>query len=195
MKRNLPYITFLLMAVNVLVFGYDYLFAGGELMVSYGLYGPAVERGEWIRLLTSMFLHGNLQHLAGNMISLYFYGNVSERALGHVRFLVVYLLGGLIGSLFVVSVERFTGNFALTVGASGAIFAVLGSILIVAWLKRYLVRGISPKRVLFASIFSLASGIGVQGVSFTGHLGGFIGGVLVTLVLLLTMQRSKSRFG
>jgi len=188
MKRKLPYVTFVLMAANILIFGYDYLMTGGQLIVGYGLYEPAVERGEWYRLLSSMFLHGNLQHLAGNMISLYFYGNVSERALGHVRFLLLYVLGGLLGSLFVVSVESIIGHYALTIGASGAIFAVLGSILIVAWRRKYLVRGISAKRVLIASIFSLASGIGVQGVSFTGHLGGFIGGVLVTFLLLLTLH-------
>ena len=191
MKRKLPYVTFVLMAVNMLVFGYDYLAMSGQLIVGYGLYAPAISRGEWFRLLSSMFLHGNLQHLAGNMISLYFYGNVSERALGHVRFLFLYMLGGLLGSLFVFFIDGLTGHYALTVGASGAIFAVLGSILILAWRRPYLVRGIAFKRVLMASIFSLAAGLGVQGVSFNGHLGGFFGGALVTLLLIPTLGRGR----
>ena len=99
-------------------------------MLHHGaMYEPlVVERGEYYRLFTCMFLHFGVQHLLYNMLLLIFVGDMLEKAVGKMRYLMIYLGGGILGNLLSMGVAMNTGSYAVSVGASGAIFAVADAV-------------------------------------------------------------------
>jgi membrane associated rhomboid family serine protease len=150
---------------------------GGSLYLKWVLYGPFVAQGDWWRLITAMFLHGFLLHLAFNMFALYVIGGPVEEYLGRVRFLLLYLVSGLAGSAGALIQSPTTP----VVGASGAIFGILGAMLIIEWQATGRLGGTAATLILvnLALNFGLNSAGG--SISIGGHLGGLAGGILVTL--------------
>ena len=151
----------------------------GSLYFKWILFGPAVANGDWWRLITSTFLHANLLHIGLNMYFLWFVGSAVESFLGRGRFLLVYLVSGLAGSAGALMVDPRVP----TVGASGAIFGILGAAVVLERQRVYVLGGQAVGLIVISLIFSFA----FSGISYGGHIGGLIGGVLCTLVL--------SRFG
>ncbi len=180
-----PIVTKGLIAVNVLVFainlaqGASLSQNGGELFVRGFLFGPAVADGEWWRLLTAGFLHGSLLHIGSNMLMLWWIGTPMELALGRARFLAVYLVSALAGS---AGALVFAPN-SVTVGASGAIFGILGAALVFERQRHYVLGGSALSIVVLNLVFTFA----IPNISVGGHLGGLAGGALCGLAL--------SRFG
>ena len=137
---------------------------------------PGFADGAWWQLLTSAFTHVEVWHIATNMFALFLFGPALEGIIGRARFLAVYLLAGLAGSVMVV---WFSYEFSSTVGASGAIFGLLGALLVVArkgrlqsqWLVQNLVLGV------------VISVVGWRYISWQGHLGGLVGGALAAAVI------------
>jgi membrane associated rhomboid family serine protease len=174
-----------LVAVNILIYvitaaqGAGLNSPGGRLYTDWILYGPAVAQGDWWRLITSTFLHGNLIHIAFNMYFLWFVGSAVEQALGRGRFLLVYFIAGLAGSAGALVDTPSTP----VVGASGAIFGILGAALILERQRNYVLGG----SALGLVVINLILGFAISNVSIGGHIGGLAGGILCTLVL--------SRFG
>ncbi len=150
---------------------------GGSLYLKWVLFGPFVAQGDWWRLITAMFLHGFLLHLAFNMFALYVIGGPVEEYLGRVRFLLLYLVSGLAGSAGALIQSPTTP----VVGASGAIFGILGAMLILEWQATGRLGGTAATLILvnLALNFGLNSTGG--SISIGGHLGGLVGGILVTL--------------
>lgn len=151
--------------------GGDPFFGTGRLAADGGLWGPAVADGEWWRIVTSGFLHAGLLHLAFNVLALTQLGLVLEPFLGRARFAALYALSLLSGSLGVLLLDPD----ALTVGASGAVFGLLGALLVV---QR--ARGIDPWSSGLGGVLvvNLLITFSVPGISIGGHLGGLAGGVL-----------------
>jgi membrane associated rhomboid family serine protease len=170
-------VTKVFIGVNAVVFLLEMTQAG--LINDYGLYGPFVAEGEWWRLITSAFLHGGLVHLFLNMLMLWWFGSPLEALLGPGRFVGLYLVSALAGSAgaLVLSPQ------ALTVGASGAVFGILGAGLLLERRRIYVFGG----GALMVVLFNLAFSFLVPNISIGGHLGGLAGGVLAMLAL--------SRFG
>jgi membrane associated rhomboid family serine protease len=174
-----------LIGLNVAVFvlslaqGATFGQAGGELFVDGALYGPAVAAGDWWRLLTSTFLHSGVIHLAMNMFILWIVGAQLEESMGRARFLLLYLVAGLAGSAGALVLEPN----AVTVGASGSIFGLLGALLVLERQGTYVLGG----SVLGLVVINVAITFFIPGISVGGHLGGLAGGALGTLAL--------SRFG
>jgi membrane associated rhomboid family serine protease len=150
---------------------------GGSLYTKWVLFGPFVAQGDWWRLITAMFLHGFLLHLAFNMFALYVIGGPVEEYLGRVRFLLLYLVSGLAGSAGALLQSPTTP----VVGASGAIFGILGAMLIIEWQATGRLGGTAATLIVvnLALNFGLNSAGG--SISIGGHLGGLAGGILVTL--------------
>ena len=130
--------TMVLIAINVVVYmvtaaqGGGINLPGGALFSQLGPPGlPRSRSGDWWRLVGAMFLHGSIFHLAFNMLALYWLGTIIEQALGTPRFLLVYFVSGLAGS---AGALWFSTAFAVTVGASGAIFGLIGALLILEYL-------------------------------------------------------------
>jgi membrane associated rhomboid family serine protease len=178
-------VTKALIAVNVAIYLLE-LGLGGELngtgnrIYTEGvLYGPVVAAGDWWRLFTSMFLHYGPFHLGLNMLALWWFGAAIEHALGRGRYLLLYLVSGLAGSAgaLILSPE------SLTVGASGAIFGILGGAFVLERQRTYVLGGGAMSIIALNLVFTLF----IPGISIGGHLGGLAGGALGVLAL--------SRFG
>jgi membrane associated rhomboid family serine protease len=176
-----PSVTYVLIAINVLIyFGAS---QGSGAYRDFALDGPDVANGDVWRLLTSGFLHYGIFHLLTNMYALYWLGQMIEPAVGNVRFAALYfasLLAGSFGAL-VVSPN------ALTAGASGAIFGLLGAAIVMARSRgiNLMASGLLP--ILFINL-AITFFPGAN-ISIGGHIGGFIGGGLVALAMDQTARR------
>jgi rhomboid protease GluP len=146
----------------------------GQVVDKGALIPALVAQGEWWRLLSSMFLHSGAVHLGLNMLSLYFLGSFIEVAFGRGRFLALYLLSGLSGGLAYL---YFGGFNVPAVGASGAIFGLLGGVLGYA-LRRGTFSWQNPliRQLLILLALNLYIGFSVPNISNTAHLGGLAGG-------------------
>ncbi len=178
-----------LITVNVGIF-LAQLLLGGELngtgnpIYENGvLFGPLVAEGEWWRLVTSAFLHYGPLHLGMNMLVLWIIGPPLEQFFGHGRFALLYFVSGLAGAAGALA---WSPN-ALTVGASGAIWGVMGAALLLEWRKIYVFGG----SALTLVVFNLAITFLIPGISKGGHVGGLIGGGLSALVFL-TLRRTPA---
>jgi membrane associated rhomboid family serine protease len=191
-----PYVTYALIALNVAVWaigigaailsgGAAGLLSGGTLTAVGGLSGPHVAAGEWWRLISAGFLHAGLLHLGLNMAALFVFGSPLERALGRLRFAVLYMTALLAGSFGVLLLSPLS----LTVGASGAIFGLLGAI--VAGQRA---AGISLRSsgIIGLLVVNLVFTVAVPGISIGGHLGGLAGGFLAGSLLLDRRFRQQS---
>ena len=179
-------VTTILIAINVGVYFLQlaggasvYATTSGWIYVHGALYGPAVAQGDWHRLITSAFLHGGAVHLGFNMLALWWIGRPLEEYLGPVRYLLLYLVSGLAGSAGALLLDPAIP----TVGASGAIYGILGAALVLERQRIYVLGG----SALTLLIVGLAYSLLVRGISLGGHLGGLAGGALCILAL--------SRFG
>jgi membrane associated rhomboid family serine protease len=178
--RN-AYVTQVLIAANLLIYivtvvqGAGLNSPGGSVFTKGLLFGPAVADGDWWRLITSAFLHANLLHIAFNMLALWWFGAPVELFLGRWRFLLLYFVSGLAGS---AGALLATPN-AATVGASGAIFGILGAALVLERQRRYVLGGSALTIIVINLIFTFTVG----GISVGGHFGGLVGGALGMLAL------------
>jgi membrane associated rhomboid family serine protease len=174
-------VTKTLVGLNVLVYvitaaqGSGLNTPGGSLFTKWLLFGPDVANGDWWRLITSAFLHASLLHIAFNMYFLWFVGAPVEAALGRGRFILIYLISGLAGSAgaLVDTPDQ------PTVGASGALFGILGAALVLERQRDYVLGGSALALIVINLILSFA----LANISIGGHIGGLIGGALCTLVL------------
>jgi len=137
---------------------------------------PGVEDGSYWQLLSSAFTHVELWHLAVNMLALYFLGPQLEMVLGRARFLALYVLSGLAGSVLVYWAADPQGT---TVGASGAIFGLMGALLVIA----HKVGGNVQQLLMWLGLNAVIT-FTVPNVSWQGHLGGFLGGALIAAMLV-----------
>ena len=146
---------------------------GGPLWDKMILWGPYIARNEYWRLITAAFLHAGVLHIAFNMLALWWFGAAVENYLGRARFIGLYLVGGLAGSAGALIQAPLTP----VVGASGAIFAILGAMLILEWQTTGRLAG----NAMTLIVINLALGFAIVNVSIGGHIGGLIGGILATL--------------
>lgn len=163
----------------------------GEVLQRGALIPALVAQGEWWRLLSSMFLHSGFVHLAVNMLSLYFLGSFIEQAFGRGRFLALYLLSGISGGLAYLYFGAFD---AAAVGASGAIFGLLGGIFGYS-LRRGTFSWQNPiiRQLLILLALNLYIGFSVPVISNTAHLGGLVGGAVFGWLVAPTVFRKGWR--
>lgn len=154
------------------------IFPGGQVELVRG-----VDDGAWWQLITSVFTHVSLVHIGFNMVALWFLGPPLEALLGRARFLALYLVSGLMGS---AAVMLFSAAHGQTLGASGAIFGLLGALLVVA-IKR---RG-NVQTVLVWLGLNLIFTFTVSGISWQGHVGGLVGGLLIAGALVYAPRRRR----
>ena len=149
--------------------------ASGSIFFDFSLFGPAVADGEWWRLLTSAFLHANPIHLLFNMLMLWWFGQALEGLLGRGRFVGLYLVSALAGSAGALLLSPD----ARTIGASGAVFGILGAGLVLERRSIPVFGGAALGIVLLNVVFTFA----IANVSIGGHFGGLVGGALAVLAL------------
>lgn len=139
--------------------------------------------GEYWRLITCTFLHFGANHLVNNMLLLFFLGREAERAVGHFRYLFIYLLSGVTGSLTSYAVMVRTGDEAVAAGASGAIFGLMGALVIVLLVSKGRYERFTMKRLALMVGLSLYFGFVNGGVDNAGHVGGLCGGAIFTFLV------------
>lgn len=161
----------------------------GEVINDGALVPEAVAQGQAWRLLTSIFLHSGLVHLAFNMVALYFLGTFAESAFGRWRFFALYVLSGLSGGLAYL---YFGGFSEPAVGASGAIFGLLGSILGYA-LRRGTFSWQNPviRQLLILLAINVYLGVSIDNISNTAHMGGLAGGFAFGWLMAPTVYSQK----
>jgi membrane associated rhomboid family serine protease len=146
---------------------------GNEIYREGVLYGPVVANGDYWRLFTAMFLHYGPIHLGLNMLALWWFGAAVEQVLGRGRYLLLYIVSGLAGS---AGALLFSPE-SLTVGASGAIFGILGAAFVLERQRMYVLGG----GALSIIVLNLAFTFFIPGISIGGHIGGLVGGGLCAL--------------
>ena len=176
-KSKVPYVTYALIAINIIMYVVPFLFGKGNLFIEmFCTHGPSVRAGQYYRLFTGILLHGSLIHLGCNCYSLYVIGTQVESFLGKFKFLVIYLFSGLMGSLFSIS---FNGNVA-SIGASGAIFGLMGALAYFGYYYRVYFGNILKSQIIPLIILNLGLGFMVTGIDNFAHIGGLLGGIFVT---------------
>jgi membrane associated rhomboid family serine protease len=192
--RKMP-ATIGLIAINVIVFlielaggGAGSLNGGGTVIHDAGLRGPEIADGDWWRVITGGFLHAGLLHLLLNMYVLYVAGSILEPGIGTPRFLGIYFVSLVAGSLGALIVDPNT----LTVGASGAIFGLMAAVIVVA--RGRGVEQLATQFGLFV-VLNLVLTFSISGISVGGHIGGLIGGGVAALLVIFVEKRMTGRPG
>lgn len=162
-----------------------------QFMLTHGAnYTPWVlEHGEYYRIFTCMFLHFGIEHLFSNMLVLIFLGDTLERTVGKIRYLLIYVIGGLCGNLLSMWYDMKTGDFAVSAGASGAVFAVIGALVFIIARNKGKLEDLTGKRLGLMAALTLFQGFSSAGIDNSAHVGGLITGVLLAVLLYRKKKR------
>lgn len=177
-----------LIAVNVAVFlvlSFLGMTEDAGFMLQHGaMYAPDIlYQGKYYELFTCMFLHFGFQHLMGNMLALAATGWQLEQSLGSVRYLILYIMSGLGGNILSFLFDVRSGEYAVSAGASGAIFGIIGGLLYVAVRNHGRIGNLSGRGLVFMILVSLYSGFESGGVDNLAHIGGLISGFILAVIL------------
>ena len=173
-----PIITYTLIVLNVMIYllslvygDIDYMFANNRLLV---------KSGEFYRLFTCMFLHADIWHIGLNMYALYVIGPQVEKYYGRLKYALIYIISGILGSLFS---GVFMNPDTYSLGASGAIFGLLGSIAYFTYYYRATLQSLLRSPVVPVILMNLFLGLMIPGVDVIAHIGGLIGGILMAMAI------------
>lgn len=192
-KLKPPYITYLLMAISIIVFFAMYFFGNGSYdnltLINFGaLVGELVRGGAYYRLITPIFIHIGLLHLFFNMYALYIIGTQLESFYGHFKFLLIYLFSALCGSLLSIT---FSSN-TISAGASGAIFGLLGSLLYFGYHYRIYLGNALQRQIIPIILLNLLIGFTFQHIDQAAHIGGLVGGFMIAIAVGVKYKSIKS---
>jgi membrane associated rhomboid family serine protease len=205
-----PVVTITLITVNMLVFLFEFSLGPRTLNALVEYYGLVPDHFQVSRIFTSMFLHGGWMHVLGNMLFLWVFGNRTEDLLGHAKYLVFYLLCGIVAALGQVIANPY--STAPMVGASGAIAGVMGAylvkfprarILTLVFIFVFFTTVEIPAPILLAYWFviQLFSGLGSiarthlsqGGTAYFAHIGGFVAGIVLVKIMGASSQYNRQR--
>lgn len=189
-KKRFPYITIGLIIINTIIFLLMYVFDYREYFIeNYSVWGYGIVKNQEIyRLITGAFLHGSVTHYLFNMYALYVLGSQMESFLGKFKYLGVYFFSALTGSLLSIICNRVA-----SIGASGAIFGLLGSLLYFGYHYRVFLGSVIKSQIIPIIIINLAIGFLAGGtIDNFAHIGGLIGGALITSALGVKYKSSKA---
>ena len=177
-------VTYVLMAICTLVYILQILFP--SLTTLGAVNGTLVRSGQVYRLVTGMFMHGSIWHLLCNMYSLYVIGCATENYFGKKKFLLIYLVSGIIGSIF-----SCLFNTGWSLGASGAIFGLMGALCYFGYYYRLYMGKALYSEIIPVIVLNLALSLMVSNIDFYAHIGGLIGGVFITMGLGIKNKTDK----
>lgn len=186
-----------IIAANILLYlivHYTKIFGGTELIMAEGALSWyfVKEQGEYHRIFTSMFLHNDFGHLINNMLVLFFVGDNLERAAGKLKFLIIYFGSGILAGISSISYNMLKAEHVFSIGASGAIFGVVGAMGYILVRNKGRLEDISSRQILLFTIFSLYGGISSVNIDNAAHIGGFFAGILLALILYRKPKKNIS---
>ncbi len=193
-KNNKPLISFILIAINVIIFALMYMIGNGsqdsQTLINFGAnIGTLTKNGEYYRLISCAFLHIGVIHLLCNMYSIYAVGPTVEYFFGKAKFLFIYFYSAITASLFALI---FQGDKVITAGASGAIFGLLGALLYFGYTYRGYIGNKVLSQVISVILINLYIGFTTTGISNAAHIGGLIGGLSMSFMLGADINEKKS---
>ncbi|MFV0362105.1 MAG: rhomboid family intramembrane serine protease [Suipraeoptans sp.] len=181
-------VTFILAAANIIIFlGLSFIgmTEDGNFMAQHGaMYVPyVIAYKEYYRLITCIFLHFGIGHLVNNMISLVLFGSALEKEIGSIKFAIIYFISGIGANIVSAIYDYSTQRYAVSAGASGAIFGAIGALLYVAIRNRGHIGNISSRGIVIMIAFTLYYGLTSQGVDNLAHVGGLVIGIILGILL------------
>ena len=181
--KRLAYVNIAIVLINVLVFLICTF--TGDLLYNSGVqnYQLVVTQGEYYRLITAMFLHAGIDHIVSNMLLLFFMGEVAENVMGHFSYFILYFLSGICGGILSVMNQYREGAYVNSLGASGAVFGVIGAILFHVVINRGRLAQISLGRLMFMIVYALYQGFLAKNIDNAAHIGGLISGFIIACVI------------
>lgn len=177
-------VTYVLIALCTLIYILQILFP--SLTTLGAVNGSLVRSGQVYRLVTGMFMHGSIWHLLCNMYSLYVIGCATENYFGKKKFLLIYFVSGIIGSMF-----SCIFNTGWSLGASGAIFGLMGALCYFGYYYRLYMGKALYSEIIPVIVLNLALSLIVSNIDFYAHIGGLIGGVFITMGLGIKNKTDK----
>ena len=192
--QKTAYVNLAIIAVNVAVFLFLETRGSTEdsrfMIASGALFWPAVTgEGEYWRLLTAVFMHFGMEHLANNMLLLYVLGDNLERALGKVKYAVFYLVCGLGANVISMVTDIRQNSYVVSAGASGAIFGVVGGLMYAVIANRGRLEDLSARQMVILAVLSLYHGFTSRGVNNVAHVAGLVLGVVMGIILYRKPER------
>lgn len=177
-----------MVVINIIVFILTDLLTkplGGVSLIDKGSlsWDLVINDHQYYRVITSMFLHAGADHILNNTIVLLFIGNYVEQYTGKIKYLIIYFLSGIVAGCTSMIYNMLQYDYTESIGASGAIFGIMGSLLGILLIRHHQAEKIELRRVLFMVFLSLYGGFTSQGVDNAAHIGGFIGGLVITFIL------------
>lgn len=194
-EKYIPYCTYIIIAANILVFIICCILSGGsimefsnEILVIMGAkVDSLIDAGQYYRLITPMFLHAGLIHIAFNMYALYCIGPLAEKVYGRINYIGIYFFSGLISTL----ASYIFSPSSISVGASGAIFGLFGAILIFALRERDRIGKNLMLNMIFVIAINLLFGFRMPNIDNSAHLGGLVGGLISAKLASLMKQKNS----
>lgn len=183
--KELPFVSVALVAANAVLFLLCQL--PGNRLYDRG-YLSAYEiivHGEYARIIWSMFLHADINHLFSNMIILLFMGAMIEKEIGHIPYVVIYLASGIGGNLLSLADKVINNDWAVSLGASGGIFGLDGLLLALVLFSHRRMNNVTPVRVVLMICLSLYSGFTGGNVDNLAHIGGLLVGFVLGMILCI----------
>ena len=179
-----PVVTYALIGINVVVFLVQFTVGVNAVAGDYGMWPVGIAiGGEWWRLVTAAFLHGSFLHIAFNMYVLFALGPTLDRILGHSRYLILYVMAAIGGG---VASYVFSDMRTVSVGASGAIFGLMGALVVAGRRLRY-----DVTQVLVLLAINVVIGFFAAGVDWRAHLGGLVTGAAVAAIMVFPAPRHR----
>lgn len=177
LKKDQPIVTYSIILLNIIVFMLS-LLDYNMIINCFANYYVNVKNGEIYRLLTACFVHVNFLHIFFNMYALYYIGPMVEKYYGKLKYLLIYLGSGIMGSLFSVVLSN-----NVSIGASGAIFGLFGSMLYFGYKYRATLDGFVRSGIIPVLFINLILGFIVPNIDVYGHIGGLVGGLLLSYIV------------
>lgn len=197
MYREKAPCTIALVAVNAAVFfflAFQGMTEDPLFMLDHGaMYAPYIEQNnEYYRFFTCMFLHFDISHLANNMLTLGLLGWQLELEIGKIKYILIYFISGLGGNVLSYVIELQAGDYAVSAGASGAVFGLIGALLYVVIRNHGRIGTISGKGIVFMIVLTLYYGFTSTGIDNYAHIGGLITGFVLGVLLYWKRNRKRS---
>lgn len=181
------YLTYILIGILVLFYLAEIVIGKSQLIELFAVYGPYIRiKHEYYRIITGGFLHGNLFHLLSNCYALYIVGKQIESFYGKRKFMIIYLFSLICGSMLSITLSENA-----SIGASGAIFGLMGSLLYFGYYYRVFIGSTWKNNILPVIVLNLFLGFVIPGIDYLGHIGGLIGGILASMALGVKYKSSK----
>lgn len=178
-KSDFPMITYILIAINVILFIIPLLFGEyNSLINNFCVDASLIRSGQYYRILTGIFLHGSILHLLFNCYALFVIGSQVENFMGKFKYLIIYLFSGICGSIFSMIFSSYP-----SIGASGAIFGLMGALVYFGYHYRVYLGNVVKSQIIPLILLNLCIGFLSGGIDNFAHIGGLIGGSLISIAV------------